>query len=97
MIAHLADAPLGHLADDTDGFTVQTLVAGTANHTGVGHLAVNAHDETAQDAPLDALLVGVIGILTVLVDEVDEATLTARELRLDIHIVKLIDLHVRLL
>ena len=97
VVAYLADAPLGHLANDADGLTVQALVARATNDADVAHLTVGADDEAAQHAALDALLVGIIGILASLVDEVDEASLATRELGLNVHVVKLIDFHVRLL
>ena len=97
VVAHFAHTPLGHLADDSEGLVVQALVARTTDDTHIAHLAVNANDETAQHTALDAFLVGMIGILTRLVDEVDEPTLAAGELRLNVHIVKVIDLHIGML
>ena len=97
VVADLADAPLGHLADDAHRLAVQAIVARAANHADVAHLAIGTHDEATQHATLDALLVGVVGILACLVDEVDKASLATRELGLNVHIFKLIDFHVRLL
>ena len=97
MVAHLADAPLGHLANDADGLTIEALIARAANDADVAHLTVGADDETAQHAALNALFLGIRGILARLVDEVDKASLATRELGLNVHVVKLIDFHVRLL
>ena len=96
VIAHLAHTPAGHLADDAYRFTVKALIASATNHTHIAHLAVGAHNETAQHVALDALLVCMIGIFARLVDEIDQPTLTAGELRLDVHVVILINLHIGL-
>ena len=90
-------APLGHLTDDADGFTIQALITRTANDPHVAHLAVGVHNETAQNATLNAVLGGMIGILARLVDEVDESSLTTGKLWLDVNILKLIDFDVRML
>ena len=97
MIADLAHAPLGHLLDDADCFAVKAVVAGTSYHAHIVHLAVNTDNETAQDSTLNAFLIGMVGVLSGLVDEIDQAALATGELGLDVHIVKLIDLHVGLL
>lgn len=96
MVAYFADAPLGHLTNDAYGFTVKAFVTSAANDSDVAHLAVGSHNETAQHAALDAVLVGMIRILARLVDEVDESSLAAGELWLDVNIVKLIDFDIRL-
>lgn len=97
VVAHLADAPARHLADDAYGLAVQTLVGGAADDAHVAHLAVGAHDETAQDASLDMILIGVVRVFAGLVDKVDQPSLTAGELGLYVHIVIFINLHVGLL
>ena len=93
----LADAPLGHRTDDADGLTVQTLVASTANHPHIAHFTIGTHNETAQNAALNAVLVSIVRIFARLVDEVDETSLATRELWLNVNIVKLIDFNVGLL
>jgi len=97
VVANLADAPLGHLADDAHRLAVQAIVARATNDADVAHPAVGAHDEAAQHTSLDAVLISLVGILAGLVDEVDEASLATGELGLNVYIFKLIDFHVRLL
>ena len=97
MVGHLADTPLGHLGNDTNGFPVQTLVTSAADDADIAHTPVGADDETAQHASLDAVFVSMIGIFAGLVDEIDKTSLTTGELWLDVHIVKLIDLDMGLL
>ena len=96
MVAHLAHAPLGHLADDADGFTVKALIASATDDAYIAHLAIGANNETAHHTALNAFLVGMVGIFARLVDEIDQATLATGKLRLNVHVVILIDLHIRL-
>ena len=97
MVGHLADTPLGHLGNDTNGFPVQALIASAADDADITHTSVGADDKTAQHASLDVIFVSVIGIFAGFVDEIDKTSLTTGELGLDVHIVKLIDLDMGLL
>ena len=97
MVTHLADAPLGHLADDTNGLAVEALVTCSSDDAHIAHLAVNTDNETAEDTALDSVLIGVIGIFTGFVDEINQGTLATGELGLNVHTVILIDYRVGLL
>ena len=97
MVGHLADTPLGHLGNDTNGLSVQALVTSAAYDADITHTPVGADDETAQHTSLDAVFVSMIRIFAGFVDEIDKTPLTTGKLWLDVHIVKLIDLDMGLL
>ena len=77
MVAHLADTPFGHLPDDADSLTVQTLITGATNDANVAYLAVGTHNETAQHTALYALFISLIGIFPSFIDKVDETSLAS--------------------
>ena len=92
--AYLASGPARHRVDDAHRLAVKRLVTRTADDGHIAHLSIGADDETAQHAALNAILIGMVGILACLVYKIDEAALTARKLGLHVNVVELIDLDV---
>ena len=89
---HLARFPFRHILDYSDGFLVERRISPSQNRH-VAHLSVHVDDKAAQHATLYPFLVCIIRIFALAVDIINQATLVARESRLNVNEVIFVDIH----
>lgn len=91
-VIDLAGTPAGHLVDDTHCLGIERRLD-TAQYPHMAYRPVGIDHKTAQHAALDTVEVGIGGITTMLVNELDHRLVTTGKVRLLVHKIIIVHLY----